>query len=466
VLPYLLTNAAVPIEALILGRLPDSTLHASDWWLHKALCTALWVLTITPLLIGGKVYNSLRAVMSTKLVLVIGFLGIVGLFYTTSSTWGKIALGLFQFGTIPVVRGEDANGNGLLDPGEDFDRDGRLDGVEPVTLAADGTITGYQDLDGDATRDGTNVDNVFVAAWQGRRLPPIDLSSIAVIAGLAAIAGNGGLTNTPISNFTRDQGWGMGYHVGAIPSIVGGKGIVLSHVGSVFLLTPASLVRWRRWLRHVRRDQFCVWLVAALLGVSLPSILSVEFLPRGTDAKDWSGAAMTASGVEQYVADPRPDALISRLGWNAWLSGPDWGRAFWTGTLLCGFLVLITSHITTMDGFVRRWVDVMWTASSRLRRRPDHEVAYLYLAILLAYGTLSLILAWLPAAPSKIFQASTTGYNFAFAISAWHTIAINSTLLPPELRPGWITRAILALAGCFYSLLGTMALLRLIGVIS
>ena len=63
------------------------------------------------------------------------------------------------------------------------------------------------------------IDNVFVAWWQGRQLPEIDLSMIAVLGALAAISGNGGLTNTALSGYARDQGWGMGKHVGAIPSV-------------------------------------------------------------------------------------------------------------------------------------------------------------------------------------------------------------------------------------------------------
>lgn len=466
VFPYLVANAAVPIEAFLLGRLPDSNLHAGDWWLHKILITVLWLLTLVPLLVGGKVYNSLRVVMTIKLILVIGFLGMLGVFFTRTSTWLEISSGLFKFGTVPVERAEDLNGNGLLDPGEDFDSDGRLDGIEPVTKDASGKVTGFEDLDHDTIRDGVNVDNPLVALWQGRTLPPIDLSMIAVIAALAAIAGNGGLTNTPISNFTRDQGWGMGYHVGAIPSVVGGKGIVLSHVGSVFEVNDQSLPRWRRWLWHVRREQWCVWLLACLIGISLPSILSVEFLQRGTDAKDWSGAAMTADGVRRFVTEPRPDVLVSRLGLTPWLAGATWGQIAWASTLLCGFLVLITSHLTTMDGFVRRWVDVLWTASPRMRQMKDDRIGYVYLTVLLGYGVVGLGLLWLPTAPSVVFQLSTTGYNLAFAISAWHTIVINSTLLPPQLRPGYFVRAVLGLAGCFYFGLFVISLLKLVGIIN
>ena len=100
---------------------------------------------------------------------------------------------------------------------------------------------------GDGYLDGPNVENVFVFWLTRGHLPAIDFTLIAFIAAMAAIAGNGGLSNTPISNFTRDQGWGMGHHVGAIPSMVGGQGITLSHVGSVFEVNQQSLPRWRRW---------------------------------------------------------------------------------------------------------------------------------------------------------------------------------------------------------------------------
>ena len=159
-----------------------------------------------------------------------------------------------------------------------------------------------------------------------------------------AISGNGGLTNTPISNFTRDQGWGMGHHVGAIPSLVGGQGITLSHVGCVFEVTEESLPRWRRWYKHIVRDQVGVWMMACFIGVALPSLLSVEFLRRGTQTGDnYNTAGMTAGGVAHYVSEPRPEVLASKIGLADWLSGPHTGHFFWGATLCVGFLVLFTS---------------------------------------------------------------------------------------------------------------------------
>ena len=51
------------------------------------------------------------------------------------------------------------------------------------------------------------------------------------------------------------------------------------------------------------------------------------------------------------------------------------GPAFWYLTLFCGFLVLATSMAMTADGCLRRWVDVFWTASPRLRSRRATSAA-------------------------------------------------------------------------------------------
>ncbi len=99
------------------------------------------------------------------------------------------------------------------------------------------------------------------------RLPDIDWF---MLAAFTAIAGAGGLSNTMFSNYTREKGWGMGARVGAIPSAVGGRKIKLSHVGSVFALTPDNMRRWRGWLRHVTRDQVCVWMLASFVGMGAP----------------------------------------------------------------------------------------------------------------------------------------------------------------------------------------------------
>ena len=118
---------------------------------------------------------------------------------------------------------------------------------------------GFIDVDGDDERDGASVTNIISDVVSGKGFPDIDWALIASLSALVAISGSGGLSNTPISNYTRDEGWGMGHHVGAIPSVVGGLEISLSHQGTVFNPdAPGAMPRWRRWFKHVMRDQLVV----------------------------------------------------------------------------------------------------------------------------------------------------------------------------------------------------------------
>jgi hypothetical protein len=446
--PYLAANAATPLAAVYLGRIPAG---AGDEALVRGLGIGVFLVAMVPLVFGGKIYNTLKGLMTFKVVTVLGFLLFLAIFFSTFQTWREILIGFVRFGTVPVQRGEDANGNGLLDPGEDWDGDGHLDVVEerlPPTVDTDGDgkpdawadIDGddkpdkFRDVDGDGVRDGDNTANVFASLFQGHGMPAIDFSTIALLAAFAAIAGNGGLSNAPISNYTRDQGWGMGHHVGAIPSMVGGRDIELSHVGMVFQVTGQSLARWRRWVWHVLRDQLVIWMPACLLGMALPSMLSVQFLRRGTDVSDWYAAGMTADGVSHAVTE-------------SW--GANAGATMWYMTLLCGFLVLGPGMTASADGSIRRWVDVIWTSSRRLRALDPKRIRVVYFTVLMCYMGVGLVLLSV-GKPLGLLKMATLIMNFALGFSCFHTLVINLTLLPAPLRPGWLARAGLIVSGVFF----------------
>lgn len=401
VFPYLAANAATPLAAACLGRIPDPT---ADQTLLKTLAYAIFLAGMIPLVFGGKIYNTLKWVMSAKIVLVLGFLLVLAAFHSSWTTWGEITTGFFHFGTVPLQDPGDTNRNGKVDPGENWDG-----------LA--------------------KTQNVLSAWWHGQPVAPIDFSGIGWLAVLVAIAGQGGLSNAPISNYTRDQGWGMGRHVGAIPSVVGGHNIALSHVGCVFPIGRESLARWRGWLRHVRRDQWLVWMPACFLGMALPSMLSVQYLPRGQNvANDWTTAGMTADGVQAHVA-------------AAW--GPLWGALCWYLTLLCGFLALGPTVSTQADGLVRRWVDVVWTASGRLRELDPKFIRQLYFRVLMAFVLLGLVMLAFNS-PTQLLKITGNLNNLALGCSCFHCLAINLLLLPRELRPGWPARISLVASGVFF----------------
>ena len=69
---------------------------------------------------------------------------------------------------------------------------------------------------------------------------------------------------------------------------------------------------------------------SCFVGIALPAMLSLMFLPRGFFLDDqWQTALITANGVRDGV-------------------GPEWGNLFWIFTLLCVFLVL-GSGVTPCD---------------------------------------------------------------------------------------------------------------------
>jgi len=297
---------------------------------------------------------------------------------------------------------------------------------------------------------GENVQNIFTSLLGGQGFPDIDFTMIAFIAALAAIAGSGGLSNTPVSNYTRDQGWGMGHHVGAIPSAIGGHAIELSHVGTVFEVNDESLPRWRAWYKHVTRDQLAVWLPTCFIGLALPAMLSIQFLqPADTQVdNNWTMAVMTAEGVQDTVSAQ---------------SGVGLGQFCWFMTIFCGFLVLAPTMSASADGIIRRWVDVFWTSSARLRQMDPRQIKKVYLRVLLGYSVFGIIMLSLD--PGSLITYATMFFNIALGVSCWHTLRINTTLLPPALRPHFLIRLALVFAGLFYFSLGTMSVLQTTGLL-
>ncbi len=404
VFPYLVASAATPLAAVIVGEIPDANktylllgIALQGVTLMRLLTYVVFIMALVPLVFGGKVYNSLKAVMSFKIVVVFGFLVLVALLYSSAQTWADIVSGFFKFGSIPVLGG---------DPG------------------------------------APRIDNVFLDLWHGTPLPKIDLTMIPLLGALAAIAGNGGLTNTALSGYVRDQGWGMGKHVGAIPSVVGGQRFTLCHVGSVFPITTQSVARFRRWYRFLVRDQLIVWLPACFVGVALPSMLSVQFLPRGTETQPWVAAGMTADALRHAV-------------------GPRLGPYFWLMTLFCGFLVLAPAAVTTFDGALRRWVDLCWTAVPFVRKWDSHRIRWLYFGALCGYAVFGLtaLSLW---NPKQLLEWATNIYNAALGFSCFHVLAVNTILLPKELRPSWFMRIGLVISGLFFTALTTITTLHLL----
>ena len=158
-----------------------------------------------------------------------------------------------------------------------------------------------------------------------------------------------------------------------------------------------------------------------------PAMLSLEFL-RGVEVEGHAAAAMTARGI----ADQH-------------------GEIFWYLTLICGFIVLGVGNIQTLDGIVRRWTDVLWSASGRLRSKGV-GVKNIYYVVLLSYCLWGMLALRLSPNPLILAIVSSVCGNVGLGSSAIHTLVVNRRLMPPELRLPWYLQ--LGLVGAFVFFLG------------
>lgn len=388
-IPGLSTHGAAIIAALILDRPPLE----EDRWLVTALAYACLLGVALPVLVGGKVYNMLQAVMTGKVLFVLGFCLIVGLCFVKPADWWNVFSGFVSFGTVPT-----------------------------------------------RTPEGNEVAvNAFTHYYTFGEWPVISLGSIAMLGAFAGYAGGGGLANSTYSNFVRDKGWGMGQAVGAIPSAIGGKSITLSHVGKVFLLTPENLRRWSGWWRHILADQLFVWAPGCFMGMALPALLSIEFakyseLTQSASAGDWAQALITSDGMRHAP------------GLSAGLR-----QGLWLVALFVGLAVMLPSQMSIVDDFARRWTDAIWTGNRRVREtfRVD-QVNSIYYGILGGYVLWSLVCTYLFGKPKLMTLIIANLNNLAIGVTAVQLLWINHTLLPKPLRPRWYHSLGVGLCAVFY----------------
>ncbi|HEY8165070.1 MAG TPA: Nramp family divalent metal transporter [Gemmatimonadaceae bacterium] len=248
-----------------------------------------------------------------------------------------------------------------------------------------------------------------------------------LLAGLVAYAGAGGVANLTLSNWARDKGYGMGSRVGYIPGAVGGEKVNLAHSGFMFSPDAEAMNRWRGWWRIIRADQWGVFFTGALLGMALPALLYVTFLPRGTDIRGLGIAAALAASMGERLG---PVLAISVAFLGAWL--------------------LFKTQLDAVDGMTRAVTDILWTGSRRIRAWRGGDVRAVYYAVLAAlviWGVTALRLTQ----PIVLLQMAANVAGFVLIISSIQLLYVNTRLLPVELRPPMWRRAALVVTALFYS---------------
>jgi hypothetical protein len=262
---------------------------------------------------------------------------------------------------------------------------------------------------------------------------PADID-LLLLASLAATAGSGGIGNLSISNWIRDKGFGMGGKVGAIPSVFGGTQITLSHVGKVFPITTENLSRWRSWWQYVVADQVWLWALGCFLGMYLNVNMATAIVPEGTKLANEEVGVFQA----QYLAE------------HYW-------RALWILGLLNGFWILFSTHLGNTDIMVRTVTDVLWVSNAGSRWLKNLSAGKLYYVLLFAFSAYGAIVMPLGSAIG-LFKVLAAIAGMVLVPAALQMLIINTTMLPPELRPAWWRRIGLALCAAFYAIVSIVTM--------
>jgi hypothetical protein len=247
-----------------------------------------------------------------------------------------------------------------------------------------------------------------------------------LLGALVAYSGSGGVVNVVLSNWARDRGYGMGERAGYIPAAASGERGAVAHTGFVFGGDPTSMDRWRGWWRIISADQWGLFWAGALLGMVLPALLYVTFLPRGTNIQGLGISAALADAIGSR-AGAGVGAVIAFLG--AWL--------------------LFKTQLDNLEGMVRAISDILWTGSRRVRAWRGGDVRAVYysvLAILVVWGLIAMQLAQ----PIVLLQLGANIAGLIFIIAAPHLLYINTRLLPPHVRPPMWRRVALIVMTLFY----------------
>jgi hypothetical protein len=252
-----------------------------------------------------------------------------------------------------------------------------------------------------------------------------------LICAFVSDAGAGGIINGIISNWYRDKGIGMGSIVGYIPALVGGRKLPLMKTGKVFLPTPENKQHWRNWWKFVAVDQYLVWGIGCFIGTILPALITLQFVPFGTEFFNQFGIAVYQA---QYIV---------------WATG---NQFLWNITLLIGFWILFSTQVGVTDAFVRMVTDLIW-ANGGTENQEDKDVRIVYYSVFCIFLLTGTVVLFIDVKPLLLILIGANIAGLNMTIISLHTLYVNRKFLPPELKPPLWREIVIVLAAIFYGFL-------------
>jgi hypothetical protein len=278
-----------------------------------------------------------------------------------------------------------------------------------------------------------NIWQAVAVGFVSPALPAVRDASLdwVLLAAFAAYSGGGGTINAALTQWLRDKGAGMAGTIESRPVVVGGESIRFARDGMTFAPNDVNLAKWRQWWRYLKTDFWYLWTAGCLAGMALPTLLAAHF---ATPGEIWAGLGA-------------PAWLAQAVGWR-------YGFVVWTLVLLTGFAILTLTQVGIVEGFARSVTDILWTARARCRvPGAEGPAGNLYYAVLVAFTAAGCVAMTL-ADPFRLILISANVAAINFVVLSVHTVWINRTLLPRELRPSlWREIGVLACGAFFAALL-------------
>ena len=232
---------------------------------------------------------------------------------------------------------------------------------------------------------------------------------VAVLLGGIAFAGAGGYLNLSQSLWVREKGYGMGRYQGRLRNpFIDEESEPIHRDGFTFRPTELNLRRWRAWWRVVQAEHLVTFAVGLLTAATL--LMTV--------ASDVAGGA-DATGLALWL-----QVVVPQLGG--------------VGTTLVYvvlFVALFTTEYAIVESFVRNSADVIYELYGR---EAGWDQSNIFLALLTAFVAWGIAIILLPF--DEPFFLLVVGAAMSGVIMWPYTVMtllLNTTRLPPHLRPGW-----------------------------
>lgn len=271
---------------------------------------------------------------------------------------------------------------------------------------------------------------------EGYRFLPVGISLMSFL-GAFAYAGAGGNLNLAQSYYIKEKGYGMGAFAQKIKSLFSKGAKEVNLEGQTFPKTEENLREFKKWWRVINLEHFFVFWFLGLLTIVLLSVLSYALIYE---------TGGSASGISFLFLEAK--IIGERLM-------PFLGFLF----LLLGFWMLYSTQVAVLESTSRIISEnfVLFLKNKEFKANLSKGF-YIALWGQIFFGIAILLLGF--KEPRFLLTLAAVINAFCMFIHLGLTFFMNHKILPKELRPSILRKAVLAAAFVFFGVFSFLTLLQ------